>query len=97
MKVIDPPKGRHGAVHGFLAVRPQADCNSAQHAYIEHEAIAPSRFFAPDLDGMDVEQATDAQHQREPSDDLEPLSDGSQHLFRGRVRAHSIAPQTPTR
>ena len=35
---------------------------------------------------MDVEQTTDAQHQREPTDDLEPLGDGGQHLLRSGMR-----------
>jgi len=35
---------------------------------------------------MDVEQAADAQNQRKPADDLEPLGDGGQHLLRCRVR-----------
>src|SRR4029077_16106194 len=60
--------------------------NGTQHADIEDKTIAPSRFLAPDLDGMDMEEAADTQHQREPADDLEPLSDRSQHLLRGRVR-----------
>src|SRR5580765_5137373 len=85
-EVIDPPKGRHGDVDGSLSVRPQADRNGTQHAYMEDKTIAPSRFFAPDLDGMDVEEAADSQYQREPPDDLEPLGDGGEHLLRGRVR-----------
>src|SRR6185295_2056620 len=63
-----------------------ADRDGTQHADIEDKTIAPAGFFAPDLDGMDVEQAADAQHQREPPDDLEPLGHGGQHLLRGRMR-----------
>src|SRR5262245_58818766 len=35
---------------------------------------------------MDVVQTADAQYQREPADDLEPLSHGGQHVLRGRMR-----------